>query len=59
MFLYSPIILAHIKEYSNKNLSEMLNLIKKISLTNKLLTITKMLNIIQIQHLTKMLKGGC
>ena len=33
----------------------MLNLIKKISLTNKLLTITKMLSIMQIQHLTKML----
>ena len=34
----------------------MLNLIKKISLTNKLLTITEMLSIIQIQNLTKMLK---
>lgn len=33
----------------------MLNLIKKISLTNKLLTITKMLSIIQIQNLTKKL----
>lgn len=33
----------------------MLNLIKKISLTNKLLTITKMLSIIRIQHLTNML----
>lgn len=38
----------------------MLNLIKKISLTNKLLTITEMLSIIQIQNLTKTLnkKGG-
>ena len=38
----------------------MLNLIKKISLTNKLLTITEMLSIIQIQDLTKSLnkKGG-
>lgn len=34
----------------------MLNLIKKISLTNKLLTITEMLSIIQIKNLTKMLK---
>lgn len=33
----------------------MLNLIKKISLTNMLLTITKMLSIIQIQDLTKKL----
>ncbi len=33
----------------------MLNLIKKISLTNKLLTITEMLSIIQIQSLTKTL----
>lgn len=33
----------------------MLNLIKKICLTNKLLTITEMLSIIQIQHLTKTL----
>ena len=38
----------------------MLNLIKKISLTNRLLTITEMLSIIQIQSLTKTLnkKGG-
>ena len=38
----------------------MLNLIKKINLTNMLLTITKMLSIIQTQHLTNMLKrkGG-
>lgn len=38
----------------------MLNLIKKISLTNMLLTITKMLSIIQIRNLTKKLKqqGG-
>ncbi len=33
----------------------MLNLIKKISLTNRLLTITEMLSIIQIQSLTKTL----
>ena len=33
----------------------MLNLIKKISLTNELLTITEMLSIIQIQSLTKTL----
>lgn len=33
----------------------MLNLIKKISLTNKLLKITEMLSIIQIQNLTKTL----
>ncbi len=33
----------------------MLNLIKKISLTNKLLTITEMLSIIQIKSLTKTL----
>ena len=33
----------------------MLNLIKKISLTNMLLTITKMLSIIQIRNLTKKL----
>ncbi len=33
----------------------MLNLIKKISLTNKLLTITEMLSVIQIQSLTKTL----
>lgn len=33
----------------------MLNLIKKISLTNKLLIITEMLSIIQIQSLTKTL----
>ncbi len=33
----------------------MLNLIKKISLTNKLLTITEMLSVIQIRYLTKML----
>ena len=33
----------------------MLNLIKKISLTNKLLTITEILSIIQIQSLTKTL----
>ena len=33
----------------------MLNLIKKISLTNKLLTITEMLSIIQIHSLTKTL----
>ncbi len=33
----------------------MLNLIKKISLTNKLLTITEMLSIIRIQKLTKTL----
>ena len=33
----------------------MLNLIKKISLTNKLLTITEMLSIIRIQYLTKTL----
>lgn len=33
----------------------MLSLIKKISLTNKLLTITEMLSIIQIQNLTKTL----
>lgn len=38
----------------------MLNLIKKINLTNKLLTITEMLSMIQIQNLTKTLnkKGG-
>ena len=34
---------------------KLLNLIKKISLTNKLFTITKMLSIIRIQHLTNML----
>lgn len=33
----------------------MLNLIKKISLTNKLLAITEMLSILHIQYLTKML----
>ena len=33
----------------------MLNLIRKISLTNKLLTITEMLTTIQIQNLTKTL----
>ena len=33
----------------------MLNLIKKISLTNKLLTITEMLSITLIQYLTKTL----
>lgn len=39
----------------------MLNLIKKISLTNTLLTITKMLSVIQIWNLTKKLnkkRGG-
>jgi len=38
----------------------MLNLIKKISLTKKLLTITEMVSILKIQNLTKMLKpkGG-
>ena len=38
----------------------MLNLIKKISLTNTLLTITKTLSIIQIWNLTKKLnkQGG-
>ena len=35
----------------------MLNLIKKISLTNKLLTITEMLSIIQTQSLTKTLNN--
>ena len=34
----------------------MLNLIKKISLTNTLLTITKMLSVIQIRNLTKKAK---
>jgi len=33
----------------------MLNLIKKISLTNKLLTITEMLSILHIQDLTNTL----
>lgn len=38
----------------------MLNLIKKISLTNKLLIITEMLSVMQIQNLTKKLnkQGG-
>lgn len=34
----------------------MLNLIKKINLTKKLLTIAEMLNILKIQSLTKKLK---
>ena len=33
----------------------MLNLIKKISLTNELLTITEMLSVIQMQNITKTL----
>lgn len=36
----------------------MLNLIKKINLTNKLLTITKMLSIMQTQGLNKKAKRG-
>lgn len=34
----------------------MLNLIKKISLTKKLLTIAEMLSVLKIQNLTKKLK---
>ena len=36
----------------------MLNLIKKISLTNMLLAITEMLSVIQIRNLTKTLNRG-